>query len=67
MFFREKTLETGGQDGHCSPNHSHSVVSWCCTAMAVQQELGLLAQRRYRNNSLDSSHPFATRKDMTGQ
>lgn len=32
--------------------------------MAIQQELGLLAQRRYRYYSADCAHSLATRQNL---
>ena len=44
--------------------YSDSFADWCGTIMALQQELGLLAQRRYWYYSLDCADSFVTRQNL---
>jgi len=52
------------QDDDHPLSDSHSLVNWCDAKMEPQQELGVLAKRRNRNDSLDRSYPFSSRTNM---
>ena len=43
---------------------SHNFANWCSTIVAIQQELGLLAQRRYRHDSFDCADSFTARQNI---
>jgi hypothetical protein len=50
--------------GHHSLSGSYNIIAWRSTNMAIQQELGLLAQRRYRNDSSDRANSFTAWQNM---
>lgn len=60
----ERQLRKGDDHGTYSLSCSDSLVNWCGAIMALQQKLGLLAQRRYRYYSPDCADSFVARKNL---
>lgn len=68
MLYEDKTVcelrKKEDAHGNNSFSDSRYLANRCSTVMAIQQELGLLAQRRYWHDPADCADSFAARQNI---